>query len=184
MVERETGRSRGFGFVSYDNPESAAVAIQELNQYPIGNKRLKVQHKMIKNDQNGRGDNFGTHNKNQSNHGNMNASHHRGSNGPGQYGGGANGARGRNNMPPHSAANQGNWPNQYPGEQHHGEPDAAGQAPTEGHISVDASAGTSAGLDNAAVQPTNVDHPAAVAADLNSPLDSMGALRSALPQAT
>lgn len=48
MVEKGTGRSRGFGFVSYDNTDSAALAIKELNGYPIGNKRLKVQHKQIR----------------------------------------------------------------------------------------------------------------------------------------
>jgi len=48
MVEKDTGRSRGFGFVSYDTPESAATAIKELNGFVIGNKRLKVQHKQIK----------------------------------------------------------------------------------------------------------------------------------------
>jgi len=48
MVEKDTGRSRGFGFVSYDNPESAAMAIKELNGFAIGNKRLKVQHKQIR----------------------------------------------------------------------------------------------------------------------------------------
>lgn len=48
MVEKDTGRSRGFGFVSYSSPESAALAIKELNGYVIGNKRLKVQHKQIK----------------------------------------------------------------------------------------------------------------------------------------
>lgn len=48
MVEKDTGRSRGFGFVSYDTPESAATAIKQLNGYVIGNKRLKVQHKQIK----------------------------------------------------------------------------------------------------------------------------------------
>ena len=35
MVEKDTGRSRGFGFVSYDNPESAAHAIKELNGYAV-----------------------------------------------------------------------------------------------------------------------------------------------------
>lgn len=35
MVEKDTGRSRGFGFVSYDNPESAALAIKELNGYAV-----------------------------------------------------------------------------------------------------------------------------------------------------
>lgn len=48
MVEKDTGRSRGFGFVSYDCSESAALAIKELNGFVIGNKRLKVQHKQIK----------------------------------------------------------------------------------------------------------------------------------------
>lgn len=48
MVEKDTGRSRGFGFVSYDSPESAALAIKALNGFAIGNKRLKVQHKQIR----------------------------------------------------------------------------------------------------------------------------------------
>merc|ERR1712151_1152621 len=48
MVEKDTGRSRGFGFVSYDSPDAAAMAIKELNGFTIGNKRLKVQHKQIR----------------------------------------------------------------------------------------------------------------------------------------
>jgi len=48
MVEKDTGRSRGFGFVSYDLPECAAAAIQALNGHIVGNKRLKVQHKQIR----------------------------------------------------------------------------------------------------------------------------------------
>ena len=39
MVEKDTGRSRGFGFVSYDNPESAAMAIKELNGMVVSFKR-------------------------------------------------------------------------------------------------------------------------------------------------
>lgn len=35
MIEKETGRSRGFGFVSYDSPESAALAIKELNGFTV-----------------------------------------------------------------------------------------------------------------------------------------------------
>jgi len=35
MVEKDTGRSRGFGFVSYDSPDSAALAIKELNGFPV-----------------------------------------------------------------------------------------------------------------------------------------------------
>jgi RNA recognition motif-containing protein len=48
MVEKDTGRSRGFGFVSYDAPDAAALAIKELNGFVVGNKRLKVQHKQIR----------------------------------------------------------------------------------------------------------------------------------------
>lgn len=58
MVEKDTGRSRGFGFVSYDSPDAAAMAIKELNGFVIGNKRLKVQHKQIRtSDQNYHGGN-------------------------------------------------------------------------------------------------------------------------------
>mmetsp|Transcript_5525 Transcript_5525/g.8735 ORF Transcript_5525/g.8735 Transcript_5525/m.8735 type:complete len:614 (-) Transcript_5525:52-1893(-) len=61
MVEKDTGRSRGFGFVSYDSPESAALAIKELNGFAIGNKRLKVQHKQIRGDQQRSNFNGSTH---------------------------------------------------------------------------------------------------------------------------
>lgn len=40
MVEKDTGRSRGFGFVSYDNPGSAAQAIQELNGYAVSKSEI------------------------------------------------------------------------------------------------------------------------------------------------
>ncbi|KAL8169596.1 UNVERIFIED_CONTAM: CUGBP Elav-like member 1 [Gekko kuhli] len=39
-----------FGFVSYDNPVSAQAAIQSMNGFQIGMKRLKVQLKRSKND--------------------------------------------------------------------------------------------------------------------------------------
>lgn len=48
MVEKETGRSRGFGFVSYDNAASADAAIKAMNGFQVGRKRLKVQHKKEK----------------------------------------------------------------------------------------------------------------------------------------
>jgi len=35
MVEKDTGRSRGFGFVSYQTPEAAGIAILKLNGYQV-----------------------------------------------------------------------------------------------------------------------------------------------------
>lgn len=48
MVDNDTGRSRGFGFVSFDDPTSASDAILQMNRLQIGNKRLKVQYKKDK----------------------------------------------------------------------------------------------------------------------------------------
>jgi RNA recognition motif-containing protein len=42
VCDRETRQSRGYGFVKYRQASSTALAIQELNGYPILNKRLKV----------------------------------------------------------------------------------------------------------------------------------------------
>merc|ERR1712113_1142141 len=49
FVDKMTGQSKGFGFVSYDNPESAQNAIQAMDGFQIGNKRLKVQLKKPRN---------------------------------------------------------------------------------------------------------------------------------------
>ena len=46
-VDRYTGESKGFGFVSYDSVMSAELAIEQMNGFQIGNKRLKVQHKRV-----------------------------------------------------------------------------------------------------------------------------------------
>ncbi|GIX63973.1 CUGBP Elav-like family member 1 [Babesia caballi] len=40
--DKMTGRHKGYAFVSYDSPESAAQAIQQLNGYMVLGKRLKV----------------------------------------------------------------------------------------------------------------------------------------------
>lgn len=47
-VDRATGQSKCFGFVSFDNPQSASAAIQAMNGFQIGMKRLKVQLKRPK----------------------------------------------------------------------------------------------------------------------------------------
>jgi CUG-BP- and ETR3-like factor len=44
-VDRYTGDSKGFGFVSFDDCVSAEAAIAAMNGFQIGQKRLKVQHK-------------------------------------------------------------------------------------------------------------------------------------------
>ncbi len=46
-VDKYTGESKGFGFVSYDSIISAEQAIDLMNGFQIGNKRLKVQHKRV-----------------------------------------------------------------------------------------------------------------------------------------
>ena len=45
FTDRRTNESKGFGFVSYDRNASAEAAIASMNGFPIGLKRLKVQHK-------------------------------------------------------------------------------------------------------------------------------------------
>jgi len=46
-VDKFTGESKGFGFVSYDFVTSADAAIEQMNGFQIGTKRLKVQHKRV-----------------------------------------------------------------------------------------------------------------------------------------
>jgi len=46
-ADKYTGESKGFGFVSYDSVISAEQAIELMNGFQIGNKRLKVQHKRV-----------------------------------------------------------------------------------------------------------------------------------------
>jgi RNA recognition motif-containing protein len=42
VTDRETGRSRGFGFVDMAEAEAAAKAIAELNNYDYGGRPLTV----------------------------------------------------------------------------------------------------------------------------------------------
>ncbi|XP_029648981.1 CUGBP Elav-like family member 2 isoform X5 [Octopus sinensis] len=50
FIDKQTNLSKCFGFVSFDNPLSAQAAIQAMNGFQIGMKRLKVQLKRPKND--------------------------------------------------------------------------------------------------------------------------------------
>ncbi|XP_023955097.2 CUGBP Elav-like family member 1 isoform X2 [Bicyclus anynana] len=45
FIDKQTNLSKCFGFVSYDNAPSAQAAIQAMNGFQIGTKRLKVQLK-------------------------------------------------------------------------------------------------------------------------------------------
>eukprot|EP00920_Eleutheroschizon_duboscqi_P042137 GHVT01100879.1.p1 GENE.GHVT01100879.1~~GHVT01100879.1.p1 ORF type:complete len:604 (-),score=139.84 GHVT01100879.1:129-1757(-) len=44
-TDRETGRNRGFGFISYTTVASAVAAVSAMNGYQVNGKRLKVQIK-------------------------------------------------------------------------------------------------------------------------------------------
>lgn len=44
-LDKATGTSRGFGFVSFENSKHAEVARAQMNGFQLGNKRLKVEIK-------------------------------------------------------------------------------------------------------------------------------------------
>lgn len=48
FIDKATNQSKCFGFVSYDNPNSAQQAINAMHGFKIGSKRLKVQLKKSK----------------------------------------------------------------------------------------------------------------------------------------
>ncbi|GIY33351.1 hypothetical protein CDAR_452791 [Caerostris darwini] len=48
FIDKQTNLSKCFGFVSYDSPSSAQNAIQSMNGFQVGMKRLKVQLKRSK----------------------------------------------------------------------------------------------------------------------------------------
>jgi hypothetical protein len=50
MVNKSTGLSKGYGFVSFANAEDAAVAIETMDGFRLGKKRLKVQLKRMQDD--------------------------------------------------------------------------------------------------------------------------------------
>uniref|UniRef100_A0AAV2KY86 RRM domain-containing protein n=1 Tax=Knipowitschia caucasica TaxID=637954 RepID=A0AAV2KY86_KNICA len=49
FIDKQTNLSKCFGFVSYDNPVSAQAAIQAMNGFQIGMKRLKLKASTARN---------------------------------------------------------------------------------------------------------------------------------------
>jgi RNA recognition motif-containing protein len=48
FIDKATHTSKCFGFVSYDSPQSAEMAIQAMNGTNVGSRRLKVSLKTNK----------------------------------------------------------------------------------------------------------------------------------------
>ncbi|XP_073124386.1 glycine-rich RNA-binding protein 2, mitochondrial-like [Henckelia pumila] len=44
IVDRDTGKSRGFGFVTYDSVDGASAAIQALDQQELQGRRIRVDY--------------------------------------------------------------------------------------------------------------------------------------------
>ncbi|MEW5250478.1 RNA recognition motif domain-containing protein [Microbulbifer sp. 2201CG32-9] len=42
ITDRETGRSKGFGFVEMPNDDEARKAIEEMNDHPLSGRNIRV----------------------------------------------------------------------------------------------------------------------------------------------
>jgi cold-inducible RNA-binding protein len=55
ILDRETGRSRGFGFITMGDAEQARVAIEKLDGHMLDGRPLRVNEAQDRNDNRGRG---------------------------------------------------------------------------------------------------------------------------------
>lgn len=42
VTDQMTGKSKGFGFVEYENPDDAAEAVEKLNNAPMDGRNIRV----------------------------------------------------------------------------------------------------------------------------------------------
>jgi RNA recognition motif-containing protein len=59
IIDKFSGRSRGFGFVEMANDDEAQAAIEALNGTPYGNRPLTVNEARPREDRGGRGGGYG-----------------------------------------------------------------------------------------------------------------------------
>ena len=58
IVDRDSGRSKGFGFVTMNDNDEANVAIEALNGYELGGRGLKVNEARPREERPPRSDNW------------------------------------------------------------------------------------------------------------------------------
>ncbi|MHB8627053.1 MAG: RNA recognition motif domain-containing protein [Aggregatilineales bacterium] len=59
ITDRETGRSKGFGFVTMASADDATKAISQLNNYAMGNRNLTVNEARPREESGGGGGGYG-----------------------------------------------------------------------------------------------------------------------------